>query len=372
LATWTLRRETRTVILPGEKKALSSHMRKRRAQGVRLNLNYLGEAILGEGEARRRLEVYLHDLAQPDVEYVSIKISTIFSQINLLSHEKTLSILEERLKKLYRTAKKFIFEKADGTRVVKFVNLDMEEYRDLRLTVDLFKKILDSEEFYDYSAGIVLQAYLPDAHEIQKELTAWAMHRVKNRGAPIKIRIVKGANLAMEQFEASLKDWPQAPYREKLDVDANYKRMVTYGCIREHAKAVHLGVASHNLFDIAYALLIRAEYEVEKEVSFEMLEGMADHIQRVVQKLAKDILLYCPVATKTDFQSAIAYLIRRLDENTGPDNFLRATFGLKPNSPEWDHQMRPMWISDVRQHRQPRYQQRPRRSLSLLACQAPP
>ncbi len=95
----------------------------------------------------------------------------------------------------------------------------------------------------------------------------------------------------------------------------------------DHAKAVHLGIASHNLFDIAYAMLLRAENSVENEVTFEMLEGMADHIRRVVQKLTKDILLYCPVATKEDFQSAIAYLIRRLDENTGPDNFLRVPLG---------------------------------------------
>ncbi len=69
---------------------------------------------------------------------------------------------------------------------------------------------------------------------------------------------------------------------------------------------------------------------------------MADHIRRVVQKLAKDILLYCPVATKEDFQSAIAYLIRRLDENTGPENFLQATFGLKAWHPEWDEQVKPL------------------------------
>src|SRR5207244_2860388 len=132
-----------------------------------------------------------------------------------------------------------------------------------------------------------------------------------------KIRLVKGANLAMEQFESSLKGWPQAPYTKKSDVDANYKKMVTYGCDPSHARAVHLGVASHNLFDIAYALLLRAENQVKTEVNFEMLEGMADHIRKVVQKLSTEILLYCPVATKEDFQSAIAYLIRRLDENTG-------------------------------------------------------
>jgi RHH-type transcriptional regulator, proline utilization regulon repressor / proline dehydrogenase / delta 1-pyrroline-5-carboxylate dehydrogenase len=340
LATWMLRRQTRTVILPGEKHALSKHMRKRRKEGVRLNLNHLGEAILGEEEAEKRLHVYLHDLAQEDIEYVSIKISTIFSQINLLGWDKTLETLADRLRQLYQAAKANTFLRADGTRAPKFVNLDMEEYRDLRLTVDLFKKVLSEPEFHDFSAGIVLQAYLPDAHELQKELTVWAMERVKNKGAPIKIRIVKGANLAMEQFEASLRVWPQTPYTDKISVDANYKRMVTYGCMPEHAKAVHIGVASHNLFDIAYALLLRAEYNVEKDISFEMLEGMADHIRRVVQKLSKDILLYCPVATKQDFQSAVAYLIRRLDENTGPDNFLRHTFGLKTNTPEWNEQVR--------------------------------
>ncbi len=338
LATTILRRETRTVILPGEKHALSKHMKKRRREGVRLNINHLGEAILGEEEAIQRLKIYLQDLTRDDIEYVSIKISTIFSQINLMGWDKSLDVLAERLRQLYRTAKTHLFMRMDGTKVHKFVNLDMEEYRDLRLTADLFIKVLSEPEFHDYSAGIVLQAYLPDAHEYQKELTAWARDRVKNKGAPVKIRIVKGANLAMEQHEASLKGWAQAPYREKLDVDANYKRMVTFGCLPENAKAVHIGVASHNLFDIAYALLLRAEYSVEKEITFEMLEGMADHMRRVVQKLAKDILLYCPVATKSDFQSAIAYLIRRLDENTGPDNFLRHTFGLRPHTPEWEAQ----------------------------------
>lgn len=338
MATATLRQATNKVILPGGKRALRKHMEKRRAEGVRLNLNHLGEAILGEEEARLRLNVYVSDLEQEDIEYISIKISTIFSQIHLIGWESTLEILSERLRTLYRAAMSHHFVYKDGSKVPKFVNLDMEEYRDLVLTKELFKKVLDEPEFKLFSAGIVLQAYLPDSHEIQKELTLWAMERVKMGGAPIKIRIVKGANLAMEQVEASLRDWSQAPYLKKSDVDANYKKMVTYGCQKAHAEAVHLGIASHNLFDIAYALLLRAENQLEREVNFEMLEGMADHIRRVVQKLSKDILLYCPVATKQDFQSAIAYLIRRLDENTGADNFLRAIFGLKPGTQEWEEQ----------------------------------
>jgi len=339
LAMRALRKTTSQVILPGEKAALSKHMAKRREEGVRINLNHLGEAILGEEEAISRLDLYLRDLEKEDVEYVSIKITTIYSQINILDWDHTLDILADRLRQLYQKAKKHLYKRPDGTEVAKFVNLDMEEYRDLYITKELFKKVLDEEEFLDYSAGIVLQAYIPDSYHIMQELTEWAMKRRAKGGAPAKIRIVKGANLTMEHYEASLHNWAQTPYKTKAEVDANYKRMVLYGCKKEHADAIHLGIASHNLFDIAFAMLTRVENNVEHEVTFEMLEGMADHIRRVVQKLTREILLYCPVASKQDFQSAIAYLIRRLDENTGPENFLRHIFGLKPGTEVWKGQV---------------------------------
>ncbi|MEN9653948.1 MAG: putative proline dehydrogenase/delta-pyrroline-5-carboxylate dehydrogenase, partial [Chlamydiota bacterium] len=325
----SLRKETSRVILPGEPDLLKRHLQERKKEHIRLNLNHLGEAILSEAEAQKRLQIYLHDMKNPLIDYMSVKISTIFSQIHLLSYDETVRTLSERLKELYRAAM------ASGG---KFINLDMEEYRDLDLTVRVFQEVLDEPEFQSYPAGIVLQAYLPDSHMIQRQLTEWAKERVRQGGAPIKIRIVKGANLAMEQFEASLKGWPQAPYMTKVEVDANYKRMVMYGMMPDHARAVHLGVASHNLFDIAFAMLLRVENEVEPYVCFEMLEGMADHIRRVVQSLTGDMLLYCPIATREEFQHAIAYLIRRLDENTGPENFLRHAFGLEPGTESWESQ----------------------------------
>ena len=337
-ATWSLRRETKRVILPGEPALLTEHLRKRKAEGVRVNLNHLGEAILSENEANKRLHIYLEDLKNPDIDYMSVKISTIFSQIHLLSFDETVNTIASRLKELYRAAIQHPVLLPDGRSVPKFINLDMEEYRDLAFTVAAFQSVLDLSEFQSYSAGIVLQAYLPDSHPFQKELTEWAKKRIKQGGAPIKIRIVKGANLAMEYFEASLKCWEVAPYATKLDVDANYKRMVLYGCLPENARAVHLGIASHNLFDIAFAMLLRSEHEVESYVGFEMLEGMADAIRKVVQYLSGEVLLYCPIATKQEFQHAIAYLIRRLDENTGDENFLRHLFGLKVGSESWKKQ----------------------------------
>lgn len=333
-----LRQEASLVIISEEKDLLKKHLKKRYKEGTRINLNHLGEAILGEKEAFERLQLYLTDLKNPDIEYVSIKISTICSQLNLLAWEDTVDQLVERLTIIYRAAKENKFLRPNGVLSEKFVNLDMEEYRDLHLTVAAFCKTLSKPEFLNYSAGIVLQSYIPDSFTIQKELTDWAKERLSNQGAPIKIRIVKGANLAMEKVEASLHHWPQAPYLTKIEADANYKRMLLYASQPENAKAVMIGVASHNLFDIALALLLRAQNNIESKISFEMLEGMADHIRRVVQTIADDMLLYCPVASEEEFQNAIAYLVRRLDENTAQGNFLRDLFGLRSQSKKFQEQ----------------------------------
>jgi RHH-type proline utilization regulon transcriptional repressor/proline dehydrogenase/delta 1-pyrroline-5-carboxylate dehydrogenase len=330
-----LRHETQNLILPGEEDDLRRYLEERRRSGMRLNLNQLGEAILGEAEAGRRLDAYLALLARDDVEYISVKVSSVFSQIDLVAFAASVARVAERLRTLYRAAARHRYRHPDGRVTPKFINLDMEEYRDLDLTVTAFCRVLDEPEFRASSAGIVLQAYLPDSHRVQRDLTAWAVARRSRGGAPIKLRIVKGANLAMERIEAGVHGWPQAPYATKLEVDANYKRMLEYGCRREHAEAVHLGIASHNLFDIAYGLVLREANHVEPWVEFEMLEGMANHQARAVQARAGGLLLYAPVVRAEDFHSAIAYLVRRLDENTAPENFLRHVFDLEPGSPDW-------------------------------------
>src|SRR5262244_3959366 len=142
----------------------------------------------------------------------------------------------------------------------------------------------------------------------------------------------------MERIDAAGHGWRQAPYTTKIEVDANFKRMVEYGCRAEHARAVHLGIATHNLFDVANGLLLRAEQGVEAVVEFEMLEGMANHQARAVQARAGGLLLYAPVVRAEDFHSAIAYLVRRLDENAAEDNFLRHVFGLEPGSLDWERE----------------------------------
>lgn len=331
-----MRASSSRAIIPGEPEELRAHLRRRRAQGIRMNINHLGEAVLGEKEASSRLATYIRDMEDPDIEYISIKISTIFSQISSLDFEATVATLIERLSTIYRVARENFFTRPDGTRVAKFVNLDMEEYRDLEITYRAFIDTLEQEEFLHYSAGIVLQAYLPDSFAIQRQLTAWARERVGRGGAPIKLRIVKGANMEMEKLESALYNWPLAPYDNKLEVDANYKRMVTFGMEANNIGAVNLGVASHNLFELAYAAVLAKAKGVTQLFYFEMLEGMADHVRRALQETSGDVLLYAPVAGKDEFINAIAYLIRRLDENTAPENFLRYAPDLQVGSGEWD------------------------------------
>lgn len=330
-----MRQETANVILPAETEMLQKHLDERRDEGVRMNVNFLGEAMLGEKEAQRRLEAYLHALQLPEIECVSVKISTLYSQISTVARDETIRTVGNRLELLYRAANRNLFRKKNGEEVPKFVYLDMEEYRDMSLTSEVFMKTLDREGMGQVRAGIALQAYVPDSHPVQMEITEWAKQRVANGGKPVTIRIVKGANMEMERVEASHRCWPQAPYQEKIDTDANYKKMVVYGLQPENIAAVQLGIASHNLFEVAFSIVLAAKLGVLESIQFEMLEGMANHQRRALHELVDNLLLYAPACHRKDFIHAIGYLVRRMDENTGPDNFLRHAFKIEVDSPDW-------------------------------------
>ena len=330
-----MHKETANVILPGEQEMLTHHLRERAREGVRMNVNFLGEAILSEEEAERRLQQYLAGLEWPEIEVVSIKISTLFSQISPLAREHTVATLCDRLERLFRAADRARFTRPNGEAVPKFVYLDMEEYRDKELTAEAFQRALDLPGLAHVRAGIALQSYIPDSFRTLLDLQAWARRRVAAGGGRITIRLVKGANLEMERVEASVRGWPQAPYQAKLETDANYKRMVQAAMEPENLAAMDVGVASHNLFDLAYGLVLADEARALDRVQFEMLEGMANHQRRALFELSRNLLLYAPACKKGNFINAIGYLIRRLDENTGPENFLRHAFRLQVGSEEW-------------------------------------
>ena len=139
---------------------------------------------------------------------------------------------------------------------------------------------------------------------------------------------MKGANLAMETTEAELHGWNAAPYRTKADVDASYARLIDAALRPEHAEAVRVGIASHNLFHLSWALEVARSRGVEAQVDVEMLEGMANSESLAIARTGQRVLLYAPVTRHDDFASAVAYLVRRLDENTSDENYLKAAFDI--------------------------------------------
>jgi len=316
------------IILPAENKKLAKQIKRRAKKGIRLNINVLGEAVLGDHEASERFDRVIEMMQRSEVDYVSVKLSSVVSQIIALDREGTLDRVSEKLRQIYRTSI------ATNT----FVNLDMEEFRDLRLTVDAFKLVLSEGEFKSLYAGLVLQAYLPESHEVFAELVEWSKERNQSSGGVIKIRLVKGANLAMEKAEAELHGWIAAPYQSKSDVDASYSRLLDTALRSDHAKAVRIGVASHNLFHISFALEIAKKRGVLEQLDVEMLEGMANPEALAIAKRSLRILLYAPVTRGDDFASAVAYLVRRLDENTAVENYLRSSFEMGTNPEKFNEQ----------------------------------
>jgi RHH-type transcriptional regulator, proline utilization regulon repressor / proline dehydrogenase / delta 1-pyrroline-5-carboxylate dehydrogenase len=320
-----VRKESAGVILPAETAPLAKHLAMRAEGGFQVNVNVLGEAILGEGEATRRLAAVSAVLARPDVQYVSVKVSAVTTQLDAMAFDDSVTRILARLRPL--------FAAAAASTPAKFINLDMEEYRDLELTLAAFMLILDEPAFEHLEAGIVLQAYLPDSHAAFDRLAAWSRQRFERTGAGIKIRIVKGANLAMEQVEAELHGWQAAPYGNKPDVDASFKRMIDRAFHVDAMQSVRIGIASHNLFDVAWALLLAKERGVIERVEFEMLEGMAPGEADQLRGEVGSVRLYTPITRNEERTSAIAYLVRRLDENTTKGNFLREAFAIEPGSP---------------------------------------
>jgi RHH-type proline utilization regulon transcriptional repressor/proline dehydrogenase/delta 1-pyrroline-5-carboxylate dehydrogenase len=330
-----LRQMVGHLVIDATPSKLGPAIEKLRADGSRLNLNLLGEAVLGSAEARRRLEGTEKLLARDDVDYVSVKVSAIASGLSMWAFDETVDRVAETLLPLYRIA----------LPQNKFINLDMEEYRDLDLTIAVFMKLLDREELLGYTGGIVLQSYLPDALGAMQRLQQWAAERRSRGGAPIKVRVVKGANLAMERVDAALHGWPLATFDSKRETDTNYKRVLEWALTPERTDAVRIGVAGHNLFDIALAWLLAKHRGVTASIDFEMLLGMATGQADAVRREVGELLLYTPVVHPKEFDVAISYLVRRLEENASDENFMSSVFDIATSETAFEHEKNRFLVS---------------------------
>lgn len=312
------------LIVDASDERLGRALSRIRSEGIRLNINLLGEAVLGRGEAARRLAGTARLLEHDDVDYVSIKVSAAVAPHSPWGVDEAVADAVTRLRPLFLQCARAVPH--------KFINLDMEEYKDLDLTLAVFTSLLDEPGLAHLEAGIALQAYLPDALAAMQRLNEWSAARRARGGAAIKVRLVKGANLPMERVDASLHGWPLATWSSKQDTDTHYKQVLEWALTPERVANVRVGVAGHNLFDIARAWLLAGERGVRDGIEFEMLLGMAPSQAEVVRRTVGSLLLYTPVVHPREFDAAIAYLVRRLEEGASADNFLSALFDLDGDS----------------------------------------
>ncbi|MBB1484840.1 bifunctional proline dehydrogenase/L-glutamate gamma-semialdehyde dehydrogenase [Tessaracoccus sp. MC1865] len=299
-------------------RSLGPALARLRRGGADLNVNLLGEAVLGERHAASRLRRTMELVERDDVDYVSIKVSSVLGPHAPFAHRATVDEAVHRLRPLFSLAKEHD----------TFVNLDMEEYRDLHLTLDVFRALLSEPGLRGVRAGVAVQTYLRESLLLLGELDQFARGHVAAGGHPVKVRLVKGANLAMERVNAEVRGWDNPIWGSKEETDASYLRALDFCLTPERAAHLHTGAASHNVYTLAAAWEIAKARRVTDALDIEMLSGMATPLQRVLLSDVGRLRLYVPVVPRAEYDSAIAYLVRRLEENAAPENFMSGAVGL--------------------------------------------
>lgn len=301
-----------------------------RKQGLAFTLDLLGEAIISEEEAEAYQQAYLKLISgltplvnewpenfQIDCDHsgpiprvnVSLKLSALFSQFNPIDPAGTSTGVKSRLRSLLRAAREH----------EAYVHIDMEHYAYKDLTLAIFKEILLEKEFRDFAdVGIVIQTYLPDAEKDLRELRTW----VAERGTPVWVRLVKGAYWDFETVVARARNWPIPVYQRKWQSDDNYERQTRF--LMEHHRWLRPAFGSHNLRSLAHAVAWAKHLKVPAGAfEIQMLYGMGAEQAQLFVEQGYRVRIYTPFG---ELIPGMAYLVRRLLENTSNDSFLRASF----------------------------------------------
>src|SRR6266496_1131348 len=302
-------------------------LRKRRTQKIGFTVDLLGEAEVSETEAdeyaARYLEL-LEGLARETrnwtdplgknselfpVVNVSVKISALYSQISPEDPADAIAHLAPKLRPLLRRARE----------LGAFINFDMESYAHKNTTLELFKTIFTEEEFKDWPhAGIVTQAYLRDSEADLRDLIEWG----RARGTRFAVRLVKGAYWDYETSKSRRNGWDCPVYLQKPASDANFEALTRL--LLENESIVTSAFGSHNVRSIAHAQALAAELGIDRSrFEFQLLYGMAGPIKRALVEMGYRVREYCPIGK---LLPGMAYLVRRLLENTSNEGFLRARF----------------------------------------------
>ncbi|MFT4156469.1 MAG: proline dehydrogenase family protein [Microbacterium sp.] len=303
-----LREVFRPLVLDGRPAKLGAALERLELDGIRLDLSLLGENVLGEGEARRRLDGIHGLLRREDVGQVSLTVRSVVGQASPWAFDELVEEAAERLAPLCLTA---------STRGSS-ITLDVQEHRDLDLTIAVFTHLLEDPRLSGLAAGIVLPTSLPDALPALQELTAWAQDRVDRGGAPLTVRLARGPHLAQERTEAALHGWTPAAYDSEAEADAALMRCLDWALRPERTRAVRIGVGGHDLGIAAYTWLLAQDRAVADAVVFDLAHGCEPGRLGVVGRETGSVLLRVPVAAPADVDIAIGQWLRLLEAYEPP------------------------------------------------------
>jgi RHH-type proline utilization regulon transcriptional repressor/proline dehydrogenase/delta 1-pyrroline-5-carboxylate dehydrogenase len=343
-ANFNVRRMARKFIAAPDLDRTVKAVRRLRDRRLAFTVDLLGEAVISESEADQYQQRYL-ELAQslPDRlaalpedhlidrddagaiprANISLKLSALYSQFDPLNPAGTAEAVLRRLRPILRCARQ------SGA----FVNLDMEQSSFKDLSIHIFKAVLMEDEFRDWAdVGIAIQAYLCSTLEDLKSLAEWAA----GRGTPVWIRLVKGAYWDFETVIAAQNGWAIPVFTDKAATDVNFESSAAFLIEKRHL--LRPAIASHNIRSIAAAIAHAEQFGVRPaEIEFQMLYGMADPIKAALVDMKHRVRVYAPVG---ELLPGMAYLVRRLLENTSNESFLRA--GFVEHAPEEQLLMNPV------------------------------
>jgi RHH-type proline utilization regulon transcriptional repressor/proline dehydrogenase/delta 1-pyrroline-5-carboxylate dehydrogenase len=239
---------------------------------------------------------------------VSIKPTALATHYTPLTRELGIESAKVRLRPILRLARE------RGA----FVHFDMEHYDVKDLTLQVFRDLLSEPEFLDLPTGIVVQAYLRDARDDLADLIAWS----SRRPTPITVRLVKGAYWDAESVHARAAGWPVPVFDRKEDTDASYERCTRL--LHDHHGEVRAAFGSHNLRSLAYAITYARRAGIpDHGYEIQLLYGMAEPVHAAIRKMGLRLRVYAPVG---ELVPGMAYLVRRLLENTSNESFVRHRF----------------------------------------------
>ena len=298
-----------------------------RKQKMAFTVDLLGEAVITEVEAQAYLKAYL-DLLEllgkaaqswPTVEQIdradgvelpkaqaSVKLTAFYSQFDALDQAGSGSRVSEPARVLLRKAK----ELGVG------LHFDMEQYQYKNTTLAILKDLLMEPEFRDRSdVGVTLQAYLRDTEQDARDLIAWA----KERGTPITVRLVKGAYWDQETIKSLQKHWGNPVFTHKVETDANFEKITQL--LLENHQYLYAAIGSHNVRSQGHTVAIAEALKVpRRNWELQVLYGMGDKLAKALVDQGYRVRVYCPYG---NLIPGMAYLIRRLLENTANTSFLR-------------------------------------------------